>query len=251
MGLLPTTKTKVKTENPKNLIIFGLPKAGKTTALAQLPKALIIDLENGTDYVESFCVKAKTYTELFLIAKELKANPGQFDFVIIDTVTALEDIILPLANKLYRETVVGKNWDENESILKVPNGGGYLYQREAMEKVIGWFQEVSPNVILVGHVKDKALNENGTELNVKDLDLTGKVPRILSAKSDAICYVYRDLDTHNLMANFGDLSSVLCGARMPHLSGKTLLLAEKLEDDTIKTYWENIYPSLKIDNENN
>lgn len=30
-------------------------------------------------------------------------------------------------------------------------------------------------MILVGHVKDKALNEAGTELNVKDLDLTGKL----------------------------------------------------------------------------
>ena len=32
MGLeLPRTKTKIKTENPKNLIMFGLPKCGKTT----------------------------------------------------------------------------------------------------------------------------------------------------------------------------------------------------------------------------
>lgn len=245
MGLLPIEKSKILSENPKNLIIFGLPKSGKTTSLAQIPKNLIIDLESGTDYVEAFAVKAKTYVELFQIAKELKANPGQFDFVTIDTVTALEDLALPLANKMYRDTVVGKNWDENESVLKIPNGGGYLYLREAVEKIIGWFQSSVPNVILVGHVKDKALNENGTELNVKDLDLTGKIPRILSAKSDAICYVYRDLDTHDLMANFGDLSSVLCGARMPHLSGKTLLLARKEEDGSITTFWENIYPSLK------
>lgn len=245
MGLLPTQKSTIKTSNPRNLIIFGLPKVGKTTALAQLPKSLIIDLENGTDYVESMHVKAKNFTELFAIAKELKANPGQFDFVILDTVTALEDMVLPLANQLYRATSFGKNWDEKESVLKVPMGGGYLYQREAFEKVIGWFQEACVNVILVGHVKDKSLDENGTELNVKDLDLTGKIPRVLSAKSDAICYVYRDLETHNLMANFGDLSSVLCGSRIPHLSGKTILLAQKQENGEIKTFWENIYPSLK------
>lgn len=244
-GLLPTSKSVIKSSNPKNLILFGLPKCGKTTSLSQLPKALHIDLEDGTDYVEAFTVKAKSYKDLFLIAKELKENPGQFDFAILDTITALEDLVLPLANKLYRETTVGKNWDENESVLKLPSGAGYLYVREAMQTVIGWFEKVVPNVILVGHVKDKALNENGTELNVKDLDLTGKLGRILSAESDAICYVYRDTETHNLMANFGDMNSVLCGARMPHLSGKTILLAERDENGYIKTYWENIYPSLK------
>lgn len=50
------------------------------------------------------------------------------------------------------------------------------------------------------------------------------------------------------MANFGDMNSVLCGARMPHLAGKTILLAERVQNDgnfDIVTHWENIYPSLK------
>lgn len=105
MGIqLPKEKTKIKTNNPKNLIIFGLPKTGKTTLLSLLPKCLIVDLEDGTDYVESFSVKANTYQDLFLIAKELKDNPGEFDYVAIDTITALEDIAIPYATKLYRDT---------------------------------------------------------------------------------------------------------------------------------------------------
>lgn len=218
---------------------------GKTTCLAQLPKCLIVDLEDGTDYVEAFTVKAKTYIELFNIAKELKETPGQFDFVVLDTVTALEDLALPYANKLYRESPMGVNWDPNTSVIKLPNGAGYAWLREAMDKIIAWFAVSTPNIILVGHVKDKAMNEAGTELNVKDLDLTGKIGRILSSRSDAICYVYRDLETGSLMANFGDDKSVLCGARMPHLSGKTILLAHREEDGSIETFWENIYPSLK------
>jgi len=237
-------KSQIKTSNPKNLILFGLPKVGKTTALSFLPKALHIDLEDGTDYISAFTYKAKTYMDLYKIAMELKDNPGQFDFTILDTITALEDIVLPYANKLYRETSMGVNFDAETSVLTLANGAGYLYLRQAMQRVIGWFEKVSPNVILVGHVKDKALNENGTELNVKDLDLTGKIGRILSAGSDAICYVYRDIETTDLMANFGDMNSVLCGARMPHLAGKTILLAQRQEDGGIKTFWENIYPSL-------
>lgn len=245
MSLIPKEKIKIKTDNPKNLIMFGLPKVGKTTLLSMLPKCLIVDFEDGTDYVESYAVKISNYKQLFALAKELKETPGQFEFIAFDTTTALEDIALPYANKLYRDTVMGKNFDEGENVLKLPNGAGYQYLREAMQKMIGWFEKTIPNVILVGHVKDKSLNENGTELNVKDLDLTGKIGRILSAASDAICYIYRDTETGNVMANFGDGSSVLCGSRISQLSGKTILLSEKLEDDTIKTYWENIYPSLK------
>lgn len=121
---LPKEKTKIKTANPKNLILFGLPKAGKTTALSMLPKLLIVDMEDGTDYIESYAVKATTYQQLFEIAKALKESPGQFDFVALDTITALEDIVLPYANKLYRETPMGVNFDPNANVLKLPNGAG-------------------------------------------------------------------------------------------------------------------------------
>ena len=104
MGLLPTTKTSKKTDNPKNLIMFGLPKAGKATALSQLPDCLIIDLENGSDYIEGFIVKANSVQDLNKIARALKEEENNFKFVAIDTVTALEEMALPLAKKLYMDT---------------------------------------------------------------------------------------------------------------------------------------------------
>ena len=74
MGLLPTEKSKIKTDNPKNLIIFGLPKAGKTTVLSKLENNLIVDLENGSDYISGYTVKAQNYVDLFKIAKALKVD---------------------------------------------------------------------------------------------------------------------------------------------------------------------------------
>lgn len=186
---------------------------------------------------------------MYKIAKALKEEEHNFKFVTIDTVTALEDIALELACKRAKETNPNFSGDVKD-LFALPYGAGYVAQRNAVKEIIGWFEKVSPNIILTGHVKEKSLIEGGTDLNVKSLDLGGKLSNILSANSDAICYVYRDAENGNLMANFGDMNSVLCGARMPHLAGKTILLAERVQNDgnfDIVTHWENIYPSLKND----
>ena len=105
MGLLPTTKSVKKSNDPKNLILFGLPKVGKTTSLSKLPNALLIDKENGTDYIDdAFVIKANNFVDLYKIAKALKDEENEFKFVILDTVTALEDIALELAAKRYKES---------------------------------------------------------------------------------------------------------------------------------------------------
>lgn len=41
---LPKTKIPAETQDPKYLILFGLPKVGKTTVLASLENNLILDL---------------------------------------------------------------------------------------------------------------------------------------------------------------------------------------------------------------
>lgn len=250
MGLLPTKKSEIGSQDPKNLIIFSNPKAGKTTALSHLPDCLIIDMEHGTSYTSGYVVQAESYVDLYKIAKALREEEHNFKFVALDTVTALEEIALDLAAKRYQESPVGKNWQgTGKDILKLSQGAGYYWSRLAMQEIIGWFENQPFNLILVGHVKDRNLVEGGVELNVKALDLSGKTSSILSAKSDAICYAYRDPETGNLNCNFGNLNSVLTGARMPHLAGRTILLAERemSEDGTwkIKTHWENIFPSLK------
>ena len=125
---------------------MGYQKCGKTTVLSYLPRALHIDMENGTDYVEAYAIKANTYTKLYEIAMALKRNSNQFDFVILDTIT-LE--VLPYANKLYRDTPMGSKFLILVLTLLSFLMAGYLL-REAMQNVIGWFTKVCPNIILVG-----------------------------------------------------------------------------------------------------
>lgn len=201
----------------------------------------ILDLEEGSDYVEALKIKIKSVEEILETCREIKKAGSPYEFIAIDTVTALEDMCSPLAVRLYQETPMGKNW-EGTNVLTLPNGAGYLYQRQAFFKVIGWIESVCQNVILVGHVKDTQLEKAGAEFNLKDLDLIGKSKRIASADSDAIGYVYRNAEGQTTI-NFGSGDEFMCGARPEHLSGKEIIVAEKI-DGKFTSYWDRVYPSL-------
>ena len=60
MIVLPKEKVKAKVENPRFLILFGKPKAGKTTLVAALDNNLIIDLEGGSEFLEALAVQARS-----------------------------------------------------------------------------------------------------------------------------------------------------------------------------------------------
>lgn len=128
-------------------------------------------------------------------------------------------------------------------ITRLPNGSGYSFLRQAVEAIVDLIASAADNIIICGHVKDVSLSEN-LDGSVKDLDLTGKLKRILSARSDAIGFVHRD-DDSNLCINFGQDGEVLTGARPQHLANKDIVVAERNEDGTFTSHWERIYPSLK------
>lgn len=243
--VLPTKPLPKVTQDPKNLIIYGVPKVGKSSSLSVLPNNLIIDLENGSDYIEALKVKANSFNELKELCIEIKKAGCPYKFITLDTITALEDMVKPLALALYRKSPAGANDTQSTDILTVPHGAGYGYLRTAMEMAIDMVSKVCVNLILVGHVKDKALvGADGTDVgSVKDLDLTGKISRILAAKSDAIGFIHRDEDS-NLCINFINGGEATAGARPEHLANKDIVVAERNEDGTFISHWERIYPSL-------
>ena len=57
---LPTKVIKAARKSPKNMIIYGPPKIGKTTSLSQLEGCLIIDLEDGSDMIDALKIKVNS-----------------------------------------------------------------------------------------------------------------------------------------------------------------------------------------------
>lgn len=239
---LPTTKIAAEKSDPKNLLIFSKPKQGKSSALAELPGALCIDLEDGGyDYIDAVKVKANSVSDIKEICKAIKEANYPYQFIVLDTITALEEMVKPMALKMYLETPAGSKFT-GKNILDAPMGAGYSKVREAMELVIDFVSKCAPNIILVCHTKDSAVGDS--DLNVKSIDLAGKTGRILSSKSDAIGFLYRDDDSNTILSFNTNDKFVECGARPAHLRNKDIILGEMQDDGIIKYDWSKIYPSL-------
>ena len=231
MITLPKQKVKATRKSPKNMVIYGPPKIGKTTALSQLDDCLIIDLEDGSDMVDALKVQVNDLSELTEVGKAIMKDGKPYKYIAIDTITKLEEWCEEDAKRIYMATPMGKNFEQKNpgaSVLSLPNGAGYLYLRIAYKKWIDRLNRLADHVILVGHLKDKMLEKKGKEVAAKDLDLTGKIKSITCANADAIGYIYREDD--ETMVSFNSLDDVTAGSRCDHLKGQTMPLE-----------WSNIF----------
>ena len=235
--ILPTSKIKAGEVNPKRLLVYSKPKTGKTTAFAGLENNLLIDLENGSNYVDALKIKVNSLKELFDAGKAIIEANKPYKYVTIDTVTALEEMIMPLAVKLYRNTTMGKNFD-GENVLTLANGAGYLYIRQAFFQVLDFIDTLAPHIILSGHIKDKQVDDKGEMVLAANIDLTGKIKSLICANADAIGYMYRK--GNKTILSFKTNEEVTCGARPEHLRNEEIVISEMI-DGKVSVNWDKIY----------
>jgi hypothetical protein len=243
-------------QNPRELFIFAQTKTGKTSLIEGLENHLLIDTENGSEFVSGTKInllnlaqeQGKSPVELMMqVAEEIrmvneKKGSKVYDYIVIDTVTFLESIAKELAAEMYKSTPMGKAW-KGEDITTLPMGAGYGYVRMAFNKLLNPFKTLPAKaLIMFGHVKNASINKEGKDLSAKDINLTGALKTIVAAESDAIGYMFRDKGSNQNIISFKtheqDLAS---GARPPHLRGQEFVISEMTEDGKIKTHWDKIF----------
>lgn len=282
---------------PTVLILYSLPKVGKTNILAQLPGNLIIDLEGGTEKIAAKKMKVvgikapfpqgetdeqalfrrgtvnkdgtPKLPEYYLteVIKALKARGQKYKYLTIDTISTLEDWCVEYGTELYMLSTSGKTFnrytrdDQNrsggaliegtlkpkaqwETVIHLGHGYGYRWLYEAFSKILEAFAGCTEHLILTGHLRYSVISKKtNEEVNSKDLALTGKLKQYATGLvADSIGYMHRR-ENKNFI-NFRPSDEVFAGSRCAHIEGKDILISEKLEDGTIKVYWENIYPDL-------
>lgn len=275
---LPERKKPEGIIEPKRLLVFSQPKVGKTSLAATLPNSLILDLEDGSENYEcaSFNIRkiardqtgndilaALSMAKEAIVVGNTEAKKAVYDFIIIDTTSALEKMANDLANITYRNSNAGKKWEGVDVVTELEYGAGYQILRNSFIKLYNSFQSLAgKGLIFLGHVKNASINKNGASLTAKDIDLIGKDKQIICSDCDAIGFLYREKETYkNILSFKTNELDLATGARPEHLTGKEFIISQKFEVDgitpfiyeqsnptkhgVIKTYWENVYPSLK------
>ena len=237
--ILPIGRDLTVSKSPSRMLIYSSPKAGKTTLVAGLDDCLLLDLEKGSGFVAAMRYSCNNTTDIYNFVQAVKSRGVKYKYLAVDTVTALEAMCIPLAKTIYLNTPQGKNF-KGENVLHLPDGGGYIFLRNAMEMMLGMLQDSCERLILLGHLKDKFLSAKaGVEVSTKDLDLTGKLRNIACANADAIGYLYRK--GQDTILSFKTSDEVLCGARPAHLKNKELVMATEQPNGEIVTYWQKIF----------
>ncbi len=242
--ILPKKKRPAIKVDPKRLLLFGAPKCGKTTILSALDDCLIVDMEEGSDYVEAAVVKVNSMADFAMLIKalkdDMKANGGRkpYKTIALDTLTALEELSLELAIKDYKASPMGANYTGSD-IRTLPNGAGYGWTRPAFFKMLKAFEPFCDTLVMIGHIKEKDITKAGDILTEKSINLTGKTKDILCAWADSIGLVYRD--EQKTYIDFCPSESLVVGSRQAHLRGAKIVVAESDEENNITVDWGLVF----------
>ncbi len=251
MSILPTGKTAPTMVNPRTMVLYGQTKQGKTTLVAGLDDNLILDLEGGTAYYE--CEKIDIpaimedagltgYEVLRQVIQELKAfkaktGKNKYKTITIDPVGRLEDLILPLAVKIHQSKPSGAKF-KGDDVRSIPMGAGWLSLREAFFMTLASLNQCCETLIVVAHTKATAINKHGNEVHVTDIDVSGKLSKMLAANADAIGLVYRE--KNKTMVDFKGQELMVTGARVSHLREQLIVAAESDENFNITHHWDKL-----------
>lgn len=267
---LPSGIIKKVYDEPKRILLYSAPKVGKTSLLSKLPNSLLIDTEDGSDFVDAVKVKIdcsltqegqyKMFMDILraIWVKGYDKSTGvytpPYETIIVDTMTRIDEWSEVIGTLEYMDKPQGKTFNRDEKdrktklnpndprfekVITLPQGYGYLHTRDVMLRLYDNICRLSPKTIFVCHVKDKYVAQNlSEEVYTKEIALTGKVKDIFASKVDTVAYAFRDGNKLNISFSGSE------GSRCPQLSGKTVLVAESDENQNITTYWDRIFPSL-------
>ncbi|GEM_PF-576253 len=256
--------------NPKKMLLFSHPKAGKTTAISGLKNALIIDLEDGSSFIKADAIvnilaiagertklepkevlnHPEGLQECLNVLKELveELKKSSFDYIVIDTVTALVKIATYLASLMYKASPMGKNYTGHDVVKDLANGAGYEWLRQAYERILSSIEPHAKEcAIEIGHVKDASIMKIGGDVSARDLQLPGKLKHILCQNADAVGYLFRKDGVNTIVSFKNDERDLATGARPEHLNNQEFILVQEEPKGSRKFIfnWDKIFLSNK------
>ena len=181
-----------------------------------------------------------------IIADYKKENKPYYDFLVYDTLTALEDIAKTLAVEMYKKVPIGAKWTGTD-ILSLPNGAGEFWLRSAFELLYKALEGLTNvGIIYTAHLKLGSINIDGEDLATKDIALRGGLKLLVLKDMEATGFGYRSKNGKEFVLSFKTTAlDVAAGSRVKRLANKHITVTKSDENGNIDCFWEEIYPMLK------
>ncbi len=169
-----TTKTKPTTDLAKqSILLYGVPKLGKSSFASQFPEAMFFECEPGLNHLEVF--KVPTYSwEAFLEACKLIAKGDHnFKTLVIDTVDN--------AFKMCSDYVCAKHGIEYEGDMG--HGKGWAFVKNEWHRVLTRLASLPYGLILISHAIDKTIETRTGEYTKTTPSLPDRARNVVLAWS--------------------------------------------------------------------
>jgi hypothetical protein len=180
MGLLPTHATPPKEALADlSVLVYGRPKAGKSSFCAQADRALFLATEAGLNHLETFQTPIHTWEELLEACAEIASGQHDFRTIVIDTIDN--------AYRLCSEYVCRKQRVDHESDLAY--GKGFSMVMGEFTRVLTKLSLLPYGLYLVSHAQDIELETRTGKLTRTVPTLPEKARKVVLGLVDMILFV--------------------------------------------------------------
>lgn len=207
--------TNVKSGKEKRAYIiteYGPNGVGKSSWAAKFPKPLFADLEKGSFHLNVDRLDNLESLDQFKnLVTELLKEKSNYETFVVDSVEALEALILDSVKKKYKV----------DSVEDIPYGKGFSESREVMTELMHMFRkltlEKNITVILIGHSQVKTHTDPGTNVTYD---------RYIMRCGDKMASVIRDLSDHVFFISHKVYSTEKNGKTQAFSTGQRVIYTE-------------------------
>ncbi len=213
----------------KFLLIYGQPKTGKSTFGSQLPRALFLNFEQGTNALAGIRgVPILRWTDAKKVLTQLRKPQAKemYDSIVVDTAT----IAWQLCEKYIcqRENV--------DSIRDVPWGQGWTMLKNEFSEFWREITLLGFGILFIAHSKDKPTemrNEEGEAITAVCPDLPNQCYTIINSIVDIIGYLQVQMNPDGTSERYlytRSTPTVFAGSRYQYLKPKIPFGYQELVD---------------------
>jgi hypothetical protein len=213
----------------KFILIYGQPKTGKSTFGSQLPRALFMNFEQGTNALAGIrSMPIMKWTDAKKVLSELRQPKARemYDSIVVDTAS----IAWQLCEKYIcqREGV--------DSIRDIPWGGGWTMLKNEFQEFWREITLLGFGILFIAHSKDKPTemrDEDGEAITAVCPDLPNQCYTIINSIVDIIGYLQVQMNPDGTSERFLYTRStpyVFAGSRYQYLAPKIKFGYQELVD---------------------